>query len=131
MSQEAAEKPLWALVSDVFLRVKVEALARSAGRACRVFAGPAPLVAALDAGETTPLVLVDLGAREDAGFRLLEALAGRGGAAPPTLAFYSHVDDAARRRALAAGVTRIVPRSAFVARFAALVDEVSAGKPAG
>jgi hypothetical protein len=49
--------------------------------------------------------------------------------APPTLAFFSHVDDEARRRAVAAGVTRVVPRSALVARFAALVGELITPAP--
>jgi DNA-binding NarL/FixJ family response regulator len=123
--------PLWALVSDIFLRVKIEALARTEGRGCRVFATAATLVAALDAGASPPIILVDLGARDEAGFVLLAALAGRSAPAPPTLAYYSHVDEAARQRALAIGVNRIVPRSALVARFGALVREVSAGTSAG
>lgn len=123
-----AGKPLWALVSDLFLRVKIEAMARTGGFAFVAFATPAELIARL--ASTTPevapgVVLVDLGARDDAGFALLEALAGRPDA-PPTLAFFSHVDIASRRRAADLGATRIVPRSALVARFAELVGEVAA-----
>lgn len=119
------------LISDLFLRVKIEGMARTEDRPCRVFTRSAMLVDALGTGDAPPLVLVDLGAHNDEGFLLLEALARLDTPGPPTLAFYSHVDDAARQRALAAGVTRIVPRSALVARFGALVREVSAGTPAG
>ncbi len=129
MSQEAAEKPLWALLPDLFLRVKIEAMTRREGRLITAFATPEALLERLDAtaaGGTVPaLVLVDLGAPQDAGFVLLEGLAARAGA-PPTLAFFSHVDDAARRRAIELGATKVVPRSALVARFSALLDEVTA-----
>ena len=131
MSQEdpqgAPAAPLWMLVSDLFLRVKLEALARSAGLPCRAFPQAADLVRALDAPGAAPpaLVLVDLGANADAGFALLEAFGARP-APPPTLAYFSHVDEAAKRRAQALGATRIVPRSALVMRFADLVREVSA-----
>lgn len=126
-----AGKPLWALLPDLFLRVKIEAMARTGGIAFVAFATPANLLARLASTMTEAgprVVLVDLGAREDAGFVLLEALAGRPDA-PPTLAFFSHVDDAARRRAVALGATRVVPRSALVARFSALLDEVSERAP--
>jgi DNA-binding NarL/FixJ family response regulator len=116
-------------VSDLFLRVKIEGLARAEGLSCRLFAVPDGLLQALAGGEGGPsVVIVDLGAAGDAGFALLEALAGRE-PAPPTLAFFSHVDTEARHRALAAGATRVVPRSALVARFGVLVREL--GAPAG
>ena len=43
--------------------------------------------------------------------------------APPTLGFHSHVDVGIRERALAAGCSRVVPRSALMQRFAALIAE--------
>ena len=112
-------------MTDLFLRVKLEAMARGEGHACQVFATPQALLGALDRGDGPTLVLVDLGTPQDAGFELLEALARRD-MAPPTLGFFSHVDDEARRRAVAAGATRVVPRSALVARFGALVGELAA-----
>jgi DNA-binding NarL/FixJ family response regulator len=128
--QAATRSALWLLVSDLFLRVKLEALARSANRACRAFSQAADLVRALDepGGAPPALVLVDLGANADAGFALLEAFGARS-AAPPTLAYFSHVDEAAKRRAQALGATRIVPRSALVLRFDDLVNEVTAAAP--
>jgi len=115
-------------MTDLFLRVKLEAMARGEGHACEVFATPQALLGALEGGGGPAVVLVDLGAPQDAGFELLEALARRD-VAPPTLGFFSHVDDEARRRALAAGATRVVPRSALVARFGALVAEMCAPAP--
>ena len=70
-------------------------------------------------------MLVDLEARDDQGFVLLERFAEMRDA-PPTLAFFPHVDDLARRRALGLGATKVVPRSAAMGRFPALVAEVSA-----
>ena len=126
MSQEAAPGPLWALVPDLFLRVKIEAMSRAAGRSLVAFPTPAALLDALATagGARHALVLVDLGAPGDAAFVLLAGLATREDA-PPSLAFFSHVDDAAKRRAVAAGATRVVPRSALVARFDDLVAGVS------
>ena len=127
MSQGDTGKPLWALVPDLFLRVKIESLARAEGSAVRAFASPQALLDQLAAGDQPlpSLVLVDLGAPRDAGFALIEGLSALAGA-PPTLAFFSHVDDRARQRAIAAGATRVVPRSALVARFTALVRELGA-----
>lgn len=81
----------------------------------------------LEGAERPALVLVDLEARDDQGFVLLERLATVPDA-PPTLAFYPHVNDDLRRRALGLGATKVVPRSAAMGRFPALVAEV--GGPA-
>jgi DNA-binding NarL/FixJ family response regulator len=126
LSQEAANNALWALIPDLFLRVRIEALARAAGATLRAFPTPAALLAALAEDSPGPrAILVDLHARDDAAFTLLAALAGRPDGAP-TLGFHSHVDIATRERALAAGCTRVVPRSALMNRFTELVAEVSA-----
>jgi DNA-binding NarL/FixJ family response regulator len=120
-------------VGDLFLRARVEGLAREAGVGSRFFSTPDALVRELDATAAPPsLVIVDLGDREGRGFALLETFAARrhDGAstrtAPPVLAFYSHVEAATKARALALGATRVVPRSAFVTRFASLVKEITA-----
>jgi len=126
LSQEAAKTALWALIPDLFLRVRVEALARAAGMPIRAFPTPAAVIAALDAPAERPrAVVVDLHARDDAAFTLLAALSARTDA-PPTLGFHSHVDVPTRERARAAGCTKVVPRSALMNRFAELVAEVGA-----
>jgi hypothetical protein len=64
------------------------------------------------------LQLVDLTADVDG--RLAALRAGE----LPTLAFYSHVEQDVRRRAEAAGVDRVVPRSRMAREAAALVDSL-------
>jgi len=124
---QGAVRPIsaWALVSDLFLRTKVEALARGAGVSVRFFSSPDELVGALDqarlATAMPALVLTDLSDPGGRGLLLLERLARV--TSPPTLGFYSHVEDHVRQRALDLGVTRVVPRSAFVLRFADLVKQ--------
>ena len=113
---------------DLFLRVKIEALARAAGRTLVAFTTAEGVVERLAAeassGVAPGLVLVDLGAPRDEGFVLLERMAARP-LAPPTLAYFSHVDEAAKKRAQSLGATRVVPRSALVARFDDLVTELA------
>ena len=130
MSESAAVTAIWVLVADLFLRVRLEGLARRAGIPVRAFTDPQALVAGLDTAASADarprLVLIDLHAPHDAAFALLAALAARAGA-PPTLGFHSHVDVEIRDRATAAGCTRVVPRSAIMNRLADLVAELSAG----
>ena len=124
----------WALVSDLFVRVRVEGLARREELATRFFADAEGLLAALAGGGAGPdLLLVDLSARDEAAWRLLDSLAAlreREQRVPPVLAFYSHVEGETRRRALALGADRVVPRSAFVARFHHWIAEL-VGPPPG
>jgi DNA-binding NarL/FixJ family response regulator len=120
--------PAWAFVPDLFLRAKVEALARGAGVDVRFFGTPDELVGALGearlASAPPALVIADLSDPGGRGLLLLERLARV--SSPPTLGFYSHVEDHVRQRALDLGVTRVVPRSAFVLRFADLVRQTIA-----
>jgi DNA-binding NarL/FixJ family response regulator len=118
----------WALVGDLFLRARVEGLVRAAGLTPRFFATPAELTAALaraagpDAAEPAPVLLViDLSDRDGRGFRALESLPER---RPKVLAFYSHVEAETRARALSLGADRVVPRSAFVLKFASFAHEL-------
>ena len=125
----------WALVDDLILRSKVDALARDAEFATRSFGTPESLVAALDdASVPRPaLVIIDVSDRGGKGLALLGQLAaardaapaGAAGAPVPTLAFYAHTSIDVRREAEALGVNRIVPRSAFVLRFAEIARELA------
>lgn len=126
MTQAGVRKiNVWALVTDLFLRTKVEALAAGAGVAVRFFGTADELVGALSGAtrDATPpaLVLADLSDPGGRGMALLERLEQI--SAPPTLGFYSHVETGVRQRALELGITRVVPRSALVLRFADLVKE--------
>ena len=113
---------MYALVQDVMLRSRIDALARAAGLDARFFPSADALVDALV--EPPELLVVDLSDRAGAGMALLERLEGRG--APNVLAFYAHTDDATRRRALELGAARVVPRSLLVKKFADLVRETTA-----
>jgi hypothetical protein len=70
------------------------------------------------AGEEADLLVVDL--TDDADARIEQAA----GAGVPRLAFYSHVEQDVRRRAEAAGIERVVPRSRMAREAAALVDSM-------
>jgi hypothetical protein len=68
------------------------------------------------ADDEADLLVVDLTADVD------ERLAAAGAARIPTLAFYAHVEQDVRRRAEAAGIRRVVPRSRMARETAALVE---------
>lgn len=70
--------------------------------------------------------VVDLTGDEFDGSTLLESMAmGRELGDTRTLAFYSHVDADARRRALKAGFDQVVPRSRMAREGAALVTQLA------
>jgi hypothetical protein len=99
------------LCPDLLFGSKVEGALRAAGHEVVPVADPA---AAGDA----ELLVVDLTA--EASERIEAVRAAPGG--PPTLAFYSHVEQDVRRAADEAGFTRVVPRSRMAREGPALVD---------
>jgi DNA-binding NarL/FixJ family response regulator len=121
---EMHQHKAYALVSDLLLRSKVQALADGAALPVRFFGTPDELIDAIEAGDPPRILVVDLSDRAGAGLKLLERIQGTG--SPPTLGFYAHTDDAVRKRALALDVTRVVPRSLLVKKFAELVRETTA-----
>jgi hypothetical protein len=68
------------------------------------------------AGDEADLLVVDLTADVD------ERLTVAAAAQVPALAFYAHVEQEVRRRAEAAGIARVVPRSRMAREAAALVE---------
>ena len=71
------------------------------------------------------LVIVDLTAEGLDGPAILTSMRERGELeAVPTLGFYSHVDQETRRRAEAAGFSRVVPRSRMAREMAQLVEDL-------
>jgi hypothetical protein len=68
------------------------------------------------AGDEADLLVVDLTADVD------ERLAAAAALPIPALAFYAHVEQEVRRRAEAAGIGRVVPRSRMAREAAALVE---------
>ena len=99
------------LCPDLLFGSKVESSLRAAGHE---LARP---------GEPADALIVDLTADVE---ERLRAVADLG---LPTLAFYSHVDVATRRRAEAAGINRVVPRSRMAREAAALVDSLGPQAP--
>lgn len=97
-----------ALVTDLMLASRVEAPLTAAGHDVTVRGDPGA-----DAGDFDAIV-ADLELVDP------EAVASAG---PPSLGFYSHVDVATRRRAEAAGIDVVVPRS----RMARELPELVAG----
>lgn len=69
------------------------------------------------------LLIVDLTAEGIDGPALVQSMRERGElGAVPTLGFYSHVDQDTRKRAEAAGLSRVVPRSRMAREGATLVE---------
>jgi len=76
--------------------------------------------------------VVDLTTDEVDGATLVESMRmGRELGQVPVLAFYSHVDREARRRAEEAGIDLVVPRSRMAREMAALVEELLARRTGG
>jgi DNA-binding NarL/FixJ family response regulator len=98
-----------ALTADLLFGSRLQASLAAAGDDVRLVAGESELRAALAEGEVHALV-VDLTDADLGGAEIVAAL-GRDLGGTRTLAYYAHVDPAARDRALQAGVELVVPRS--------------------
>jgi CheY-like chemotaxis protein len=107
------------VVPDLLFSTRIEATAAQTGVA--VTSLPADEAFAACAAEPPDLLVIDLTGPGDpvalAG-ALRQAEATRG---IPIVAFYPHVDQALRERAVAAGIPQVLPRSAFVARMAEIL----------
>jgi hypothetical protein len=97
------------LSPDLLFGSRVEGSLRAAGH--EVFRVTSP-----DEATEAALLVIDLTADAE------ERLAGLGGAAPRTLAFYSHVEQDVRDMAERAGVEKVVPRSRMAREGATLVE---------
>jgi hypothetical protein len=98
------------LCPDLLFGSRVEGALRAAGHEVE-------RVESAASASGAELLVIDLTA--DAEQRLDGVAAGE---VPPTLAFYSHVEQDVRRQAEEAGVTRVVPRSRMAREGAALVE---------
>ena len=105
-----------AVVPDLFFASKLAATARGAGIELELVAPP--LAAARLAVAPASLVILDLHA--EGAITLVAALKC---AAPgvPVVGFFSHVEAALRREALAAGADAVLPRSQFVLKLPAIL----------
>jgi CheY-like chemotaxis protein len=113
-----------ALTRDLLFGSRVQGALAGAGHEAELIAGEAALRGRLaDADAPAPEVLVvDLTDAGLDGAGIVQALAADGAlAGTRTLAFYSHVDVAARERAERAGFDVVVPRSRMAREGAQLV----------
>jgi DNA-binding NarL/FixJ family response regulator len=109
-------------VPDLLFGSKVQGMLAAGGHDVALVGSEAAVREHLAASD---VLVVDLTADAAAGIALLEALKAAG-AAPRTLAFYSHVDADVRARAIAAGFDLVVPRSRMAREGSALVDRLVA-----
>jgi CheY-like chemotaxis protein len=118
-----------ALTADLLFGSRLKASLESAGHDVRLVPDEAQLRAALDSGETPAVLLVDLTDADLDGAAIFAALAPRL-AATRSLAYYAHVEPAARERARAAGIEMVVPRSRIAREGVELVARLT-GTAAG
>jgi DNA-binding NtrC family response regulator len=106
------------LCPDLLFGSKVEGALEVAGHTVNRFDKPDDVRVAVQFHE---LLIVDLTAEDIDGPALVESMRERGELeAVPTLGFYSHVDVDTRKRAEAAGFSRVVPRSRMARETGAL-----------
>jgi len=113
------------LCRDLLFGSKLEAGLRGAGHEVTRYDGEEMARAAAPRAD---VLVVDLTAEEFDGAVLVESMKMGGElASVRSLGFYSHVDDATRRRALEAGFDVVVPRSRMAREMASLVDGLADG----
>ena len=106
-----------ALVPDLLFGSKVQAMLAAGGHEVQM-TGPEAL---REHAAGADVVIVDLTADADARIAAAEGLGVR------TLAFYSHVENDVRERALSAGFDSVVPRSRMAREGAELVARLAHG----
>ena len=119
-----------AVVDDLFFGAKLLEAARHLDVALRLVRPP-DVVAALVREQRPALVILDLqnqAARPLEAIREIKADAELG--ATRVLGFFSHVQSDLKAAALAAGCDDVLPRSAFAARLAEILQPYAASDPA-
>ncbi|HEV2998283.1 MAG TPA: hypothetical protein VGX16_04190 [Solirubrobacteraceae bacterium] len=117
-----------ALIPDLLFGSRVQGMLLGAGHEVELAGDCARVRALLRGGEGFEVLILDLTVTEPDGVGLLrELIAGGELGETRTLAFYAHVDPAARERALDAGCDLVVPRSRMAREGAALVERLAGG----
>ncbi|HLF29346.1 MAG TPA: DUF309 domain-containing protein [Anaerolineae bacterium] len=120
------------IVPDLFFAVKIEDLARQHGLA---WVYPTDLPSFLSALTEAALALVDSGAQDVPWAEWVSAAKSDPATrSVPIIAFGSHIDQARRKQALAAGVDRYLARSNFVAGLPEIIARAArivTGDPCG
>jgi DNA-binding response OmpR family regulator len=115
-----------ALTADLMFGSRIQGALAAAGHEVALVADETQLRAALSQGGVDALVIDLTDERLDAPAVLLSLAAELEGTR--TLAFYSHVETAARERGLAAGIELVVPRSRMAREGTALIDGLLASR---
>ncbi len=128
MPSGADDRPRVVLLGvDLLFGSKLEHAVAQAGCRAERATGDAELADRLDGAA---LLAVDLADDAEQACALVERLRAAGAlAGVHTLGYYQHVDDATRRRALAAGFDLVVPRSRLFREGADLIGSLLEDKP--
>ncbi|NOT35240.1 MAG: hypothetical protein HOP12_13925 [Candidatus Eisenbacteria bacterium] len=108
-----------AVLTDLLFATRVSETARSLGLALTCVS-PERLIATAE-HLTVTRVVVDLTAQGDPAAAIEALRRTTHGASIPVIAFHPHVNVALGDRARAVGATRVLPRSAFTAKLAAIL----------
>lgn len=103
-------------VPDLFFLTRIQSVAEISGIALE--ACPLESLAARAAERSPDVIVIDLHGPGDPIGIASELKRGAATSSIPIVGFYSHVETETRERALAAGIDRVLPRSAFSARLA-------------
>jgi CheY-like chemotaxis protein len=115
-----------ALVPDLLFGSKLVSMLEKAGHEVSLCSGEEEVWAR---SEGADVLVVDLTTDEVDGATLVDSMRAGGELRDTsTLAFYSHVDDATRRRAQEVGFDLVVPRSRMAREGAALVDQLAGAR---
>ncbi len=109
-----AERPILALVDDLFISARIDAAARATGRPVRYVRSPADFQAALREAAPTAILVGMAATRLPWEELVRQAKADPATAGVYVLAFGPHKDLELRRIALEVGADRVIANSAFV-----------------
>lgn len=115
-----SERRILSVAPDLFFAARIAEVARSLGIEL-LEAGPAGAFE-IAKREAPDLIVMDLHAIGDPLAEVRALRADPSTHAIPVVGFYSHVDQATREAALAAGVTQVMPRSQFTRRLPELLQ---------
>ncbi|HVS69637.1 MAG TPA: response regulator [Phycisphaerae bacterium] len=117
--------PAIALVTDLIFSTKITGTAKALSVALVVVRSLEALQSRLDEGGPSPLVIIDLNAASVDPIAAI-GLAKSHPSGPGVVAYLSHVQTELAAAARSAGADQVLPRSAFVAQLAALLQQAAA-----
>ena len=120
---ERAQSAIVVAVDDMFFAAKIRATGEALGVALR-FARTAEQIVSAAREENTPMIIFDLHAQKFDPLTVARELKSDERLRHvPLLGFFSHVETELEKRARAAGIERVMPRSAFSKRLGEILKE--------